>query len=69
MAYVEGNPPTKKALKEMLASGKTPAIFSPGPFAAKRDGEESVEGPQYPKPHSWYARVRVENGLIVKVLS
>jgi hypothetical protein len=35
----------------------------------KDNGEETIEGPHYPKPHTWYARVRVEDGVVVKVLS
>lgn len=69
MAYASGNPRTKKALREMVAKGPVP-IFQPGPFGPDvRDGETTVEGPQYPEPHRWYARVRVENNCAVKVLS
>ena len=104
--YVSGNPKTKKALKELVAEGLShnepghvygPECFSPGPFPAKADGVEYVEGPHYPKPHTWtegsprgpfctstvhvasrhvrharcrgYAKVQVEDGVIVKVLS
>jgi hypothetical protein len=69
MAYVDPNFPTKKALKEAVAAGDTVYVFSPGPFGAKENGDETVEGPHYPKPHSWYARVRIEDGKVVKVLS
>lgn len=69
MAYATGNPATKKALKEMVASENPPTIFSPGPLSPRRDGEETIEGPHYPEPHRWYARVKVESGVIVKVLS
>jgi len=67
MAYVEPNFKTKKALKEAVANGEEVIIFSPGPFPVKQNGEESVEGPHYPKPHTWYARVTVENGRVIKV--
>lgn len=66
--YVRPNFPTKKALKAAVAAGERVEVFSPGPFPAKTDGLESIEGPHYPKPHSWYARVRVEGGLVVKVV-
>lgn len=69
MAYVTTNPPTKKALKEAVAAGQRLEVFSPGPFGVTRDGIESVEGPQYPRPHSWYASVEVRDGVIVKVRS
>lgn len=67
--YVTGNPKTKTALKALIKSGREVTIFSPGPFPAPTDGDTSVEGPHYPQPHAWYARVRLEGGRIVKVLS
>lgn len=69
MAYVEPNFKTKKALKEAVAAGQHVSIFSPGPFGCKQNGSETVEGPHYPKPHSWYASVEVKDGLVVKVKS
>jgi len=67
MAYVTTNPPTKKALREAVAAGERLEVFSPGPFGATQNGVESVEGPHYPRPHSWYASVEVRDGVIVKV--
>lgn len=67
--YVEPNFKTKKALKEAVKAGQQVTVFSPGPFPAKTDGRETIEGPHYPAPHSWYAQVQVENGLVTKVLS
>jgi hypothetical protein len=66
--YVDPNFRTKKALREAIASGKRVAVFSPGPFPAKANGTESVEGPHYPEPHRWYARVEVRDGMVVKVI-
>jgi hypothetical protein len=67
--YVHPNFTTKKALKTAVAEGTEVTVFSPGPFPAPTQGETSVEGPHYPKPHSWYARVRVVDGKVTKVLS
>jgi hypothetical protein len=67
MAYVDPNFPTKKALKEAVAAGQRVSVFSPGPFGAKQNGTEYIEGPHYPKPHSWYAQVEVVDGMVVKV--
>ena len=67
--YVSPNYRSKKALKDALANGETVTVFSPGPFPAKRDGRETVEGPHYPEPHKWYAVVEVEAGRVVKVAS
>ena len=67
--YVHPNFKTKKALKEALAAGQRVTVFSPGIFPAKTDGDETIEGPHYPEPHRWYARVRVSDGVVTKVLS
>lgn len=68
-AYVDGNPKTKKTLREAVARGERPQVFSPGPFPATRNGVEYVSGPQYPDPHTWHAKVQVEDGHIVKVIN
>jgi hypothetical protein len=67
--YVEPNFPTKKALREAVKRGDIVRVVSPGPFAALTHGETSVEGPHYPKPHTWYARVQVDGGRVVRVIS
>jgi hypothetical protein len=73
MAYADKNFKTKKALKEAVAlhiKGEGPAVtfHQPGGlFACKRDGRVSLEGPHYPKPHSWYADCDAKDGIITKV--
>lgn len=63
MAYVDGNPKTKKALKQLLEEGEV-TIFQPGgwfplsPDVVKGElGYTVVEGPHNPEPHRWYACV------------
>lgn len=65
--YAETNFPSKKAFKEAVAAGKQVRLFAPGLGAPKENGTEYVEGPHYPKPHTWYASVEVQNGVVVKV--
>ncbi len=67
--YVLPNFKTKRELKEAVASGKEVTIFQPGPFGGNepRDGHSAVEGPHYPKPHTWYASVTLTDGKITKV--
>ena len=66
--YCDINFPTKKALKAAVASGQAVTVFSPGPFPVDcSTGKHCVEGPHYPKPHSWYASVVVAEGRIVSV--
>jgi hypothetical protein len=67
--YTDPNFKSKKALKEAVAAGRMVSVFSPGPFGCPENGELSVEGPHSPEPHRWYARVRVADGMVTKVLS
>lgn len=68
MAYVDPNYPNKKAFKDAVARGVKHYPYSPGPFQPHpNDTEVYIEGPHYPKPHRWYAKCRMENGVIVKV--
>ncbi len=65
--YFQPNFKTKKELKEAVLAGKEVTVFSPGPFPAKMDGQEFVEGPHYPQPHKWYAQVEVKDGRVISV--
>jgi hypothetical protein len=65
--YCEVNFKTKKALKEAVAAGQKIGIFAPGLGSPKRDGKETLEGPHFPKPHTWYASVVMKDGYIVEV--
>jgi len=67
--YVDPNYPSKKALRTALKSGEIITVFSPGPFPCPTEGTVTIEGPHFPKPHSWYAQVKVELGYVVKVIS
>jgi len=66
--YVSPNFPSKKALKEALTAGTPVRVFSPGLGGpAPTNGTVSLEGPHFPKPHKWYAKGTMVNGLLVKV--
>lgn len=67
--YVVGNPKSKAELKRRVAAGERLEIFSPGMFPPKKTGEEYIEGPHYPAPHTWYAKVKVEDGIITKIIN
>lgn len=68
MAYTVTNYPTKKALKEDFAKGIKISVFQPGPFGPNvADGSVCIEGPHYPKAHTWYASAVVKDGCIVSV--
>lgn len=65
--YVTPNFRTKKALKEAVALGVHVEVFAPGLGSPPTNGTCVVEGPHYPKPHTWYAEVTVKEGRVVKV--
>ena len=65
--YADRNFKTKKAFKEAVAAGEEVRLFAPGIGTPRTDGPETVEGPHYPAPHTWYAQVVMEGGLVKKV--
>ena len=65
--YVSPNFKTKKELKAAVAEGKTVMVFAPGLGTPPHNGKCAVEGPHYPKPHTWYAQVEIVEGKVVKV--
>ena len=70
MAYTERNFKTKKALKEAVAAGEKHRVFQPGGIFPDPPypGTCVLEGPHYPKPHSWYAQATLDDqGYIIKV--
>lgn len=38
-----------------------------GPDLSDYTGTVYLEGPHYPKPHTWYAQAELKNGIVVKV--
>jgi len=67
--YTRQNFPTKAALKRAVAAGNHVEIFAPGLGVPATDGEETLEGPHAPAPHTWWARVIMKDGSVVKVIS
>jgi hypothetical protein len=68
MSYVDPDYKSKKEFKEAVARGVVHRTYNPsGMFPVRENGTDVIEGPHYPKPHRWYASVKVENGIVVKV--
>ncbi len=65
--YVESNPKTKKQLKESLKAGNEEHVFPPGLGTVPENGKVYLEGPHYPKPHRWYAKGVMKDGLLVSI--
>ena len=64
MAYTRTDYKTKKALKEDLKAGISVRVYQPNGDLFNhqfKDGQEiTLEGPHFPKPHTWYARATVK---------
>jgi hypothetical protein len=70
MSYVRTNYKSKKDFKTAILAGLRPETYNPsGMFPTPQNGTDTIEGPHYPQPHKWYARVEVKDGIVVKVLS
>lgn len=67
MAYTTTDYPTKKALKEAIKAGIAVCVFEPGLGRTPVDGTVYLEGPHYPRPHTWYAVAELKGGLVVRV--
>lgn len=70
MSYSSINFKTKKALKEAVSNGTKIQVFQPGGIFPDPTfpGTCTLEGPWFPKPHTWYAQATLDNkGNIVKV--
>ena len=74
MVYAVINFKSKKALREAVIAhinGAGPEVrcYQPGlgPDLSHHTGRVALEGPHYPKPHSWYAECELKDGIVVKV--
>ena len=65
--YTTTNFKSKKAFKDAVAQGVQVRLFAPGLGTPNDNGTETVCGPHYPKPHTWYAKVTMKDGVVVKV--
>lgn len=75
MAYTYENFKTKKALKEAVIKqyGVEPYFTircyqsGLGPDLSNYTGKVHLEGPHYPKAHTWYAEAELMDGVVIKV--
>ena len=72
-AYTDRDFKSKKELKDAIARGEKIRVYQPnsdlfgGSADPPQNGKVYLEGPHYPKPHTWYGEAWLENGIIVKV--
>lgn len=58
---------SKKALREAVAAGVKVTVYQPGLGDVPANGRVALEGPHYPKPHTWYAEAVLEGGFVKSV--
>jgi hypothetical protein len=51
------------------ANPKPVRCYQPGlgPDLSNYTGKITLEGPHYPKPHTWYAEAELKDGVVIKV--
>ena len=66
--YVSPDYKTKKELKAAVAEGTFVDVYSPGGLGTvPHNGTVYLEGPHYPKPHTWYAQGKMVEGKLVSI--
>ena len=82
MSYTTVNYPSKKALQTAFKSGTRNEIANSGlkrseytadndyhwtMFPQDKDGDIVIEGPHYPKAHTFYQKATIKDGIVVKL--
>ena len=68
MSYTTVDYPSKKALQTAFKSGVRIEIDqSSCMFPQDKDGDIVIEGPQYPKAHTFYQKVTIKDNVVVKL--
>ena len=66
--YTCKNYQTKKAMVTDVDNGVAVRVYQPGGlFPGTANGIDCLEGPHYPQPHKWYARVLIKDYVIVRL--
>jgi hypothetical protein len=70
--YTVINFKTKKALKEAFKSKEQIRVFQPNGDIfghTTSNGRVCLEGPHYPKAHTWYCSVEIKDNIITKIIN
>ena len=70
MAYCYPDFKSKAALKRAITSGEKVRVSENTPYGKQHieDGHITLEGPHYPKAHTWYGICEVRKGVITEVI-
>ena len=68
MAYLLPNFKSKAAAKRAIVEGQLVRVIPNSAWGdIPQDGVVSIEGPHYPKPHTFYGEATVKGGKVVKI--
>lgn len=71
MAYTRKDFKSGAELKRALKAGEKIEVYQPNGditgATIPRNGTVFLEGPHYPKPHSWYLQGTMKDGFLEKV--
>lgn len=65
--YTDINFKSKAEAKRAIAAGQQFGCHAPGLGSVPENGTCSIEGPHYPKPHSWYGTATLVNGVVTAI--
>ena len=67
MAYTEKEFLSKKELREALEKGEKIRVYQPGLGLVPENGTVFLEGPHFPKPHTWYGEGKMVEGFLDEI--
>ena len=67
--YTTKNFLNKNAIKEAIKAGEKVTVYEPGIGAGSepKNGTVTLEGPHFPKPHTWYGQGVLKDGVLVSI--
>ncbi len=67
--YIYPDRKSKAAIRREIADGQTFFTVAANGLELNppQDGTVTVEGPHYPKPHTWYGQATIKDGRVVKI--
>lgn len=67
MTYTTTDFPSKAAVARAVKAGDKITVYEPGVGKPVQNGLVYLEGPHFPKPHTWYGTGMMKDGYLVSV--
>ena len=69
--YLSPNYPSKAAANRAIKAGEVVTVFQPNNIFNQyppENGTVVIEGPHYPKPHTFYGQATIKDGKVIKLV-